>query len=184
MKTCQAAALICREGQGRVIAIEQNPRRFKILQEILANNCHSFEQHIETAQSDFLQLNPEDYPHVDCMILDVPCSGSGRHDTFDSDPKMLARLTNLQSRILRHAFEFPGLQKLVYSTCSVNVDENERVEDVLKDVKRKFKLVHAMPHWTRRGLNGQDKCLRVDFDLDLCTGFFVAVVKRKRIKYG
>ena len=29
MKTCQAAALICQEGQGQVIAIEQNPPRFR-----------------------------------------------------------------------------------------------------------------------------------------------------------
>ena len=80
----------------------------------------------------------------------------------DASPVLqkLARLANLQSMILRHALKFPGLRRLAYSTCSVSVEENEGVvEDVLRDVKTKFELVHAMPSWTRRGLHGQDECL-------------------------
>ena len=93
---------------------------------------------------------------------------------------MLAKC--MPSTILRHALKFPRLQKLVYSTCSVHVEENENVvEDVLKDVKAKFELVQAMPRWTRRGLHGQDRCLRVDPELDLCTGFFVTLFKRKQV---
>merc|ERR1712232_964937 len=91
----------------------------------------------------------------------------------------LAQRYDWQSSILRHALKFPSLKRLVYSTCSVHVEENERViEDVFKDVKDKFELAQAMPHWARRGLEGQDKCLRADPQLDLCTGFFVAVFER------
>ena len=87
----------------------------------------------------------------------------------------------MQSTILQHAFKFPGLKKLAYSTCSINVEENENVvNDVLKNVGKNFELVEALPSWTHnRGIQGQEKCLRVDSKQDLTTGFFVAVFQRK-----
>lgn len=175
MKTCQAVATV-----GKVIAVERNAKRFKVLKEILDKHCRGADY--EVLHSDFLQLNPEDFPNVEYMVVDPTCSGSGTLDhSTKNDSERLAKLANLQSMILKHAFKFPGLKKLAYSTCSVNVEENENVvEDVLKDVKDQFKLVSAMPNWTRRGLDGHEKCIRVDPELDLCTGFFVAVFKRKK----
>ena len=99
----------------------------------------------------------------------------------NKDAERLSKLANLQSTILQHAFKFPGLKKLVYSTCSVNVEENENVvNDVMKHIgNQNFKLMEAMPSWKhRRGLQGQEMCLRVDQNIDLCTGFFVAVFQR------
>ena len=97
----------------------------------------------------------------------------------NKDAERLSKLANLQSTILQHAFKFPGLKKLAYSTCSINVEENENVvNDVMKH-NQDFKLIKAMPSWThRRGLLGQEMCIRVDQNIDLCTGFFVAVFQR------
>jgi hypothetical protein len=40
-------------------------------------------------------------------------------------------------------------------------------------------LIEAMPHWTHnRGIEGFEKCLRVEPNTDLSTGFFVAVFQR------
>merc|ERR1711871_1421131 len=103
------------------------------------------------------------------MIVDVECSGTGRHEDVNPPiPQKLTELVNLQSRILRHALKFPGLKKLAYSTCSVNVEENECVvEDVLRSVGEQFGLDRAMKNWTRRGLHGRGECLRTDPALDL-----------------
>ena len=71
------------------------------------------------------------------------------------------------------------MKKVVYSTCSINIEENENVVKEVLEQLEDFKLVKAMEEWPRRGIDGFEECLRVDPDLDLCTGFFVAVFERK-----
>ena len=40
-------------------------------------------------------------------------------------------------------------------------------------------MIEAMPHWTHnRGIEGFEKCLRVEPNTDLSTGFFVAVFQQ------
>ena len=81
--------------------------------------------------------------------------------------------------ILKHALKFRGLKRCVYSTCSIFDEENIHViEEVLKDCGKQFKLVKALPTWNRRW--AQDKCLKVDPEKDLCAGFFVAVLKKRK----
>merc|ERR1719235_1007102 len=93
MKTCQAAALVCQNGQGLVMAVEKDPSRATRLQEVLARNCGEIEHNIKVVQSDFLQVHPKDHPQVEYMIVDVECTGSGRAEYIDSAyPTSLAKL--------------------------------------------------------------------------------------------
>lgn len=48
----------------------------------------------------------------------------------------LQQLHKLQAQILRHALSFPGVKKVVYSTCSVHEEENEQV---CEEIYLKFK---------------------------------------------
>jgi 16S rRNA C967 or C1407 C5-methylase (RsmB/RsmF family) len=76
----------------------------------------------------------------------------------------------------------------VYSTCSVYVEENERVvARALEEGRaRGFELVSCIQSWGRRGiaedggLSAEDarKVLRVDPLVDGTDGFFVAVWRR------
>jgi 25S rRNA (cytosine2278-C5)-methyltransferase len=43
------------------------------------------------------------------------------------DPERLAKLASLQSKIVEHAFAFPGATRITYSTCSLHHEENEAV---------------------------------------------------------
>lgn len=94
-------------------------------------------------------------------------------------------LARFQTHILRHALRLPGLQRLVYSTCSVYRQENEDVvAAVLPDARRAgFELQRALPQWPRRGLRGThdwaDCVARVHPDLDGTDGFFVALFVRQ-----
>ena len=111
-----------------------------------------------------------------------------------------------QEKALRHALTLPSLQRLVYSTCSVHQQENEVVvKAVLPEAEKLgFKLHHALPAWSRRGLplfQGAEKLVRTgamlillvlqcchallnccnasaDADLDGTDGFFVACFVR------
>ena len=43
------------------------------------------------------------------------------------DKARLEKLSNLQSRIIEHAFIFPAATRITYSTCSIHAEENEQV---------------------------------------------------------
>lgn len=143
---------------------------------------------------DFLSLDPTspEFSQVRALLLDPSCSGSGttasRGDallsglasTSPSTAQRVAQLARFQRAALRHALSFPGLQRLVYSTCSIHQEENEDVvAAVLADAHAAgFELEDALPGWQRRGLpvvEGSDAMVRVDAQTDGAEGFFVAL---------
>lgn len=102
----------------------------------------------------------------DKVLVDAPCSGTG---TFRRNPEIrwrlspddIASLAEQQKRILRRAVEMvkPG-GRLIYSTCSVEYDENEQViQDVLASDDR-FRPLNTTRTWPHR--EGSD-------------GFFISV---------
>lgn len=80
----------------------------------------------------------------------------GRLDNFIEQEEMsesrLESLAEFQITALLHAFRFPNVKKVVYSTCSKHQQENEGVvQKALLDGR--FKLTTGVfPEWTRRGL--------------------------------
>ena len=79
------------------------------------------------------------------MIADVPCSGSGvirRHPEIRKRSlQEVEELLSLQSRILDNLAEYvrPG-GTLLYSTCSVLQDENEKQLAAFLERKQVFRL--------------------------------------------
>eukprot|EP00026_Physarum_polycephalum_P000494 Phypoly_transcript_00495.p1 GENE.Phypoly_transcript_00495~~Phypoly_transcript_00495.p1 ORF type:complete len:758 (+),score=172.41 Phypoly_transcript_00495:334-2607(+) len=91
-------------------------------------------------------------------------------------------LRKFQITALKHAFSFPAVQRIVYSTCSLYVEENEKVVEELLQQYPDFKLATALPNWKHRGLNifdGGSLCARASPKDDAATGFFVACFERK-----
>jgi 25S rRNA (cytosine2278-C5)-methyltransferase len=103
------------------------------------------------------------------------------------EQQRVARLAAFQARALRHALSFPAARRVVYSTCSVYLEENEAVvaEVLPAAAAAGFALVPALPGWPRRGLRcgarfpWADLVLRVHPELDGLDGFFVALFARK-----
>ncbi|KAL8147643.1 hypothetical protein AgCh_005097 [Apium graveolens] len=74
------------------------------------------------------------------------------------------KLAAFQIMALEHALSFPGVERVVYSTCSIHQTENE---DVISSVlpfaiSRGFKLGTPFPQWTQRGLPVIKECDLVD----------------------
>ena len=100
----------------------------------------------------------------DKVLVDAPCSGTG---TLRRNPEIRWRLSpddipvlaEQQKRILRNALEMvkPG-GRLVYSTCSVEPDENEEV--IAECGLSPLDTIRTWPH------------------RDGCDGFFIAVFSR------
>ena len=85
--------------------------------------------------ADVLQLKGKDLPleQFDCVYLDVPCSNSGvfqrRPDAkYRMGQDSLTRLIALQEKLIGAAARFVGPEgRLIYSTCSIDFEENAGV---------------------------------------------------------
>lgn len=110
------------------------------------------------------------------------------NEKVEDSQERLTSLSHFQISILKHALSFPGVQRVVYSTCSIHHQENEMVVDeVMSQFKGKFYLKEACPDWTHRGIKGNPcwkECIRMSPDLDLTNGFFVACFERSLCETG
>jgi 25S rRNA (cytosine2278-C5)-methyltransferase len=140
---------------------------------------------------DFLNVDPSNFPNVVGILVDPSCSGSGIHQEKTDESELKERLTKLssiQTRLVQHAFRFPNVKVVVYSTCSIYNEENEEVvQNLLKNPE--FSLVESiLPDWKTRGKEEEfpnlgKHCLRAYPEEDLTrNGFFVAVFQKKTNK--
>jgi len=116
-----------RNPEARIVACEVNPKRFEQLRERLVQ----FSDRVECRMVDASAFTEESV--FDIALADVPCSGTGtlgrnpeiRHRL---SPKDFARHTERQRAILSAALGAvrPG-GRVVYSTCSLEPEENEQV---------------------------------------------------------
>lgn len=117
-----------------ITAVEIHPHRARLLQNLVSGSKHN----IATLIADATNL-PFTQPYHR-VLADVPCSGTG---TLSRNPEIKWRLKpedlhDLQTRqcaILRSALgQLAPQGRLVYSTCSLEKEENEDVvEQILKD---------------------------------------------------
>lgn len=119
-------------GDGRLVALELHEDRLPRLRETIARLVPGADAFVDILVGDAAAPPPETPGGpFDRILLDVPCSNSGvlrrRPDArWRLDPARLAAVRDTQARILAAAPALlaPG-GRLVYSTCSVEEDENE-----------------------------------------------------------
>ena len=135
-KTSQIAALA--GGAAHLTACELNgPRADK-----LAYNLDKLgAANVQLMRTDARRL--DEFFRFDAILLDAPCTGSGTLRGGDEraegriTEKILAKVTRSQAALLDRALTVlkPG-GTLVYSTCSVLAEENERQVDAALKLKR------------------------------------------------
>ena len=144
-KTAYIAALM--HGQGQIIALDQYDSRLKILRKNMQRLGLKI---VHTVETDALEYNDDLFDRV---LADVPCMGSGtlskkpdikwKKDIFD-----LRATNDLQYQLLCKAASLvkPG-GIVVYSTCSIEPEENYKVVErfllenpkfILESAKDKF----------------------------------------------
>ncbi|OIR57912.1 MAG: rRNA m(5)C methyltransferase RCM1 [Amphiamblys sp. WSBS2006] len=180
-KTSHIAAMM--ENKGRIFAVEKDKNRAKLLKKMMAV---AGVQNTVVCETDFLSLSPSEQPYKDAkyILLDPSCSGSGMKGGLLLKKKQtqISNMAATQKKLLLHALSFPSAEKIVYSTCSVNEEENEEVVRAVLRERKDFALARALPLWHRRGLKKYsfaDLVCRADSDEDRTTGFFVAVFEKR-----
>ena len=126
-KTTEIAAITA--NQAYITACEASPIRAEKLK---FNVMRQGAKNVTILIKDATKL--DDFFRFDQIMLDAPCSGSGTIDLNDEksyryfSQKLVEKSMEIQHNLLRKASILlkPG-QEMVYSTCSVLPDENERV---------------------------------------------------------
>ena len=131
--------------------------------------------------NDASQFN-ENFPKSDRVLCDVPCSGMG---IISKKPEIkyiklddIKELLPIQRKILETASKYvKNGGRLVYSTCSVNPNENRKICDAFLKEHPEFTSVKALPHIERTVDEGD--YLTLMMHKNNCDGFFIAVFDRK-----
>ena len=181
----KTAAIAARNPGAKIVAVELHEHRARVLKERLGG----LQVEVVTGDATALEWTAK----FDCVLADVPCSGTG---TLAANPEIkwrlrpedLGRLKDLQVSILYAAAAAlaPG-GRLVYSTCSLEPEECEQVVEqvlsgpgalavvdcktVLQELKDRGELVWNEPESLVRG-----PYLRTLPGVHPCDGFFAAVL--------
>ena len=126
---------------GRIYACDNNQTRIdKALKDKSRHRLNNIEWHLLNASKD-------KYPLHEKILLDAPCSGTGvigrRPDIkWRLRKSDIQRMANLQKIILKNISNYlkPG-GKLIYSTCSLEREENQDVIDHFLSFRSDFELI-------------------------------------------
>jgi len=172
-----------------ITAVELHPHRARLLQKLL--HPHASRIQIMTADAQHLPMTLQ----FDRVLADVPCSGTG---TLARNPEIKWRLTlhdlpelsQRQLAILRSALAqtAPG-GRVIYSTCSLEKEENENVVVQALAENNSFRLLDCRSELDR--LQAADELtwpdpasltrgpyLRTIPGIHPCDGFFAAILER------
>ena len=134
-KTTHMASLM--ENRGEIIACDLYPHKLKLIQENAKRLALTI---IQPVLQDGTVFRPEWENQFDRVLVDAPCSGLGvlrrrAEARWMKTKESLAWFPPLQKSILEHAASYvkPG-GFLLYSTCTMEPDENQRrVRSFLKE---------------------------------------------------
>jgi len=128
-----------RNPHAHIVAMELHPHRARMLRKLVASNY----VHVIAADA----RKPPTSAVFDCVLTDVPCSGTG---TLARNPEIkwklrLEDLSDLQTRqleILLAAMQRVSPKgRLVYSTCSLEKEENSAVVEKALSLDQSFRIV-------------------------------------------
>lgn len=173
-KTTYLAQLM--QNEGEIISLDYSRRRMDTWKSQLVNTGVKIAEPMVVDARVHLPLAAG----ADLLILDPPCTGTG---TFRKSPSAKWRLTpnsaekmaGVQWQMLDSSSGYvKSGGKLVYSTCSITVEENEMLIERFLKWHPEFLLTEIKPKIGSPGLRGLEKCQRLFPHVHRCNGFFIA----------
>jgi len=179
-----------RDPSATIVAVELHPQRARLMRRL------GTEANVRIIAADARTLPLT--AHFDRVLVDVPCSGTG---TLARNPEIkwrlrppdensgLLDLQHKQIEILQSAMQRVALGgKLVYSTCSLEPEENQQVIEKVLGASSGFRLVNCREELER--LRREKELIGPDLDSLLsgpylrtlpgvhpCDGFFAAILE-------
>lgn len=178
-KTTHIAQLM--ENKGEVVACDVHEHKIKLIEE---NKKRMGLEIIKPRLLDATKSNPDFIEQFDKVLADVPCSGYGiikRKPDIKWKNENLDDILKIAKEILTNASKYVKIGgELVFSTCTINKEENEdRLKQFLKD-NENFETVditNLLPLELRHETT-KDGYVTFYPNIDSVDGFFIAKMKR------
>ena len=176
-----------RNPNASIVAVELHPHRARTLRKLVTAN------NVQVLAADARNLPTSAL--FDRVLVDVPCSGTG---TLARNPEIkwrlkLEDLADLQARqlsILQSAMErvSPG-GRIVYSTCSLEPEENSAVVEKAMSIDPSFRVLNCRTELERLRSQGELRWEDIDSltngpylrtipGVHPCDGFFAAILQK------
>ena len=169
------------KGKAKIIAFDHSGRKVEKLRENLRRLGHEKYVDVYRADSRYLHI---DYPWIkaDKTVLDPPCSALGVIPKLydEKSYRDVVNYMNYQIQFLKTAYHIlkpKGL--LIYSTCTVTIEENESVIGYAQKIG--FKVIDIVSPIGSKGIGGYDfigKVLRFHPHIHGTTGYFIALLMK------
>lgn len=176
-----------RNPQATIVAVELHPHRARLLRKLVPA------KNVQVLTADITVLPVGEL--FDRVLVDVPCSGTG---TLARNPEIKWRLTpedlvDLQARqraILQAAMrQVAAGGRLIYSTCSLELEENQAVVEFALSSDSSFRLAdsseqlrelrsHGELAWQDADSLTSGPYLRTIPGVHPCDGFFAAILQK------
>jgi 16S rRNA (cytosine967-C5)-methyltransferase len=178
-KTTYLAQLM--QNQGGICSVDYSLRRMqawkrevlrmgvKIAEPVLADACVSLPFTLD----------------ADVVVLDPPCTSTGVFAKQPSakwrlTPRSIDKMAEVQWRMINNCAErVKAGGTLVYSTCSITVEENEMIIERFLKQHPEFSLAEITPKLGVPGLRGLNTCQRLYPHIHESNGFFIAKLQKQ-----
>jgi 16S rRNA (cytosine967-C5)-methyltransferase len=179
IKTCSLAQIM--NNKGTVVSLDIAEARMRIWKSEIKRMGVEIAQPIICDVQRDLPLNVE----ADVVLVDPPCSSTG---LYAKSPSMkwrmksgdVEKLSSLQLRILDISSQHvKKTGSLVYSTCSILLEENELVIEQFLKAHPTFKISPTSMTLGSEAFRGLNEARRFYPHKDHCNGFFVAKMERE-----
>ncbi len=166
---------------GQVVAFDRSHRRLlELTQKLSLYNLHNI---------DVINANGDKAPKfvkkkADKILIDPPCSGTGTftarpYGKWKLRPSDIEIISEVQWRLLVAAVKLLHPSgEIIYSTCSITLEENEKLIEKFLKVFPDFSSVPTTPFIGTPGFLGLDKTQRLWPHLHGTEGFFIAKLRR------
>ncbi len=170
-------------GTGMVLSRDLTQNKVDQIQENLERMKY---ENVKTMVSDATVFTSENIEIADILVADVPCSGLGiigkkRDIKYHASPEKILELIELQKKIIQTVWQYvkPG-GVLLYSTCTINPDENEKM---IEWIQEKFPFIEeGIEEFIPKELScktTKEGHLQLFPGIHQTDGFFMARLRRK-----
>ncbi len=162
---------------GRIISCDIYEHRLKLISDGAERLGLT---NIETVRNDGNVFNP-DFPLADKILCDVPCSGLGvirkKPEIRFKKSEEVDKLQDLQYSIMCISSRYLKIGGvMVYSTCSLNPNENEKIVEKFLTEHDNFEGVRVLSDISRYDVDTDFLTLMPH--IHGCDGFFISAVRR------
>jgi len=177
-KTTYLAQLM--QNQGSICSVDYSVRRMQAWQKEVSRMGVKIAKPVIADARSSLPFEAE----ADVVLLDPPCTSTGAFGKLPSakwrlTPRSIERMTGIQWQILSNCAEkVKAGGVLVYSTCSITVEENELIIERFLKWHPDFSMVEIAPTIGVSGLRGLAQCQRLYPHVHHCNGFFIAKLQK------